>query len=112
MVTPQQKAFYETHCRNYLNLRKVQIETHDQKPQRTNFFDFECHKKNISQNVNVPFVKNVHNGQNIDCCRCYINITEKHVILDCGHINTCHNCLATLTNCPVCLRQITRFIRI
>ncbi len=45
------------------------------------------------------------------CIVCFDNISQKYVLVPCGHTKICGNCIPRLINCPICRKRIGQYIR-
>jgi hypothetical protein len=49
------------------------------------------------------------NAQKRECVSCW-EVPPNTVLLECGHICLCKTCAPTAKNCPLCRKDITRFV--
>jgi hypothetical protein len=84
-------------ARNKQNLEKIS-------PIGTNSIGKDPIKESIIQN----------NNNNAECCVCLEIISEKYVLVPCGHVRTCRICIPHLkTNqCPICRKNFYSYIPI
>ena len=65
--------------------------------------------------VDVPTMpaSTEYKAQDANSFECVVCMDEEktHVILPCGHYCVCAKCLATLTQCPVCRKEIQQTVR-
>jgi len=50
-------------------------------------------------------IRGVNSTDKIDCCVCFEELKERHVIVPCGHTQTCKECIKSITSCPMCKKS-------
>jgi chromosome segregation ATPase len=47
-----------------------------------------------------------------ECCICMNKLTERYVLIPCGHTQTCDKCIDKVTKCPLCKKVFKKVLKV